>query len=169
MRLLLSLLALLLLACPPVRQGGTPPSGDDDDSQADDDDSWADDDDVWTDDDDDDPFDDDDDEPVDPGFLIVEPSEVDFGVVRVGEAVATSLRLINKGSSEIFLLEAFIEGDEAFGVDSPGKLVLFPGEGAEITVFFEPSEVGFQEAALVLFTEGFFQPKLWIPLFGEGV
>ncbi len=169
MRLLLSLFALLLLACPPVRQGGTPPSGDDDDdSWADDDDSWADDDDAWTD-DDDEPWDDDDDKPVDPGFLIVEPSEVDFGAVRVGEAVATSLRLINKGDSEIILIEAFIEGDEAFGVDSPGKLILFPGEGTELTVFFEPLDVGFRESALVLFTEGSFQSKLWIPLSGEGV
>ena len=159
MRPILVLLAFLLLACPPTRQGGTPPDEFDDDDASDDDDATF---------DDDDDADDDDDIPVEPGFLVVEPSFVDFGLVDLGDVVAQSLRLFNEGDSEIFVFDAFLEGSSSFGMEWPGELVLFPGEVAEVVVFFEPLDDGPHDGFIIFLAEDGFNPKVFVELFGEG-
>jgi len=99
--------------------------------------------------------------------LVVETRECDFGQVEVGQIATCEVEIHNWG-------ELTLEGEA--GILGAGEFSVFPEDiyahqelGDGLTVTFEPSVEGVQEASLILNTSDPNAPAFDIPLVGEGI
>jgi len=85
-------------------------------------------------------------DPIQEGPVVVEPSELEFGEVPVGEQLQGTVEVRNEGDTavEIDRREVNIDGDFlSFGIEATGiPTSLGPGESASIPVTFTPQSAG---------------------------
>lgn len=99
--------------------------------------------------------------------LVVETRDCDFGEVELGQIATCEIEILNWG-------ELTLEGGA--GILGAGEFSVFPEDiyasedlGDGLTVTFEPTVVGVQEASLILNTSDPNDPAYEIPLVGEGI
>ncbi|MCH8558542.1 MAG: choice-of-anchor J domain-containing protein, partial [Balneolia bacterium] len=78
--------------------------------------------------------------------ITVDPTELDFGTVVVGEQAALSVTVSNTGS-DVLMVSGFSTDDEQFSVESD-SFDLAVGESADVVVTFAPGSSGSQSATL---------------------
>jgi len=76
-------------------------------------------------------------------WIRVEPTELDFGTLPTGTAVARNVRVCNEGDETLRIFELFLEdGDPGtWVVDPPADISLTPGRCTTFTVRFAPSGI----------------------------
>jgi len=109
--------------------------------------------------------------------LIVEPAELDFGRVEIGESEEAMLLVINEGQAELEISDIQVVGD-CFRAEFQAPIILDPDWEEEILISFEPPGAGDfagelhfisndpnPDAGLVLLTgNGIGGPEILIPI-----
>lgn len=101
--------------------------------------------------------------------LVVEPEELDFGERPVLNDLALKVKLSNFGSAPLLLQSIHIDGDDdgAFFLEAiPEEVVR--GHHEDVHVVFLPREMKSYDAVLVIESNDEDQPRVEIPLTGEG-
>ena len=81
--------------------------------------------------------------------ITIEPEELEFEVVRIGDVAEMALIISNDGNENLVVARITVEG-EFFAVDNEGDFELEPGELVEVAVLFEPWEEGEFEGAVTI-------------------
>lgn len=113
---------------------------------------------------------------VHPPDLVVKPSAVDFGLVRVGEAQEATIWIQNEGEEPMAPLTVTgitLAGSPAF--QNPWNLIpstpfeLGPNQSTQIWLYFAPSSAGVFEGTLSIQSNDPDRPFLVVPLSGSAV
>lgn len=97
----------------------------------------------------------------------VDPTELDFGPVFVGDSVTQVVTLHNAGSDSLHILSLTADQLEYF--PSTATMVVEPFGDATISVTFAPSALGVVSSTLSISTDDPVNPVLQVSLTGEGV
>lgn len=85
-------------------------------------------------------------------YVVVLPTDLDFGTVGVGCAVEIEARAENRGATRVFVNPFTLDPSTApaFTLDAPPDAKSLPPDTVEIRLAFAPSEVGLHEGDLLL-------------------
>lgn len=98
----------------------------------------------------------------------IDPTDVDFGEVEVGDEDYVRVTLTNEGEEPLEVLGVDVDQDRAFSVSAISSILIQPGASAELTVTFAPEEVGVVEIDVV-FQTNLCGDDLAVHVTGEGV
>lgn len=105
--------------------------------------------------------------------IAVAPSELDFGVVRLGDDPALVLQVVNAGQGPLGVTGITFADPQATGIEAwsvaPATLDVEAGGSAEVLVTFEPTDLADYQAALLLATTDPESPLVTVPLRGSGI
>ncbi len=148
-RWLLFALALPLLGCPPSLNPDPVVPGLDDDDVA--------------------PVDDDD--TVAQPYVLVEPDELDFGVVEVGIQATGEVQVSNNGTGDLQIQSIVFSNTDLFALvnGSDFDVLLAPDESTELIVGFTPQWNGEVTGTMVVATDDPIAPEVTVTLQGIGV
>ncbi len=104
----------------------------------------------------------------DPGELIVEPGELNFGEVSIGFESTLILQLSNAGDSGIEVSDVVSDSD-VFTTNFTEPITLSGGQSAEIEVTFSPDAAGEFSGLITVFSDDPENPEQTVDLSGEGV
>ncbi len=99
--------------------------------------------------------------------LSVEPNEIDFGEVAVGNVQDTRLIVTNTGNGELIINSANT-GNDAFEVAFEEPISLRPGSSIDLIVWFAPIDGGEISSEITIHSNSPENPELAIPVSGTG-
>ncbi len=91
---------------------------------------------------------------------------IDFGEIAVGQQAVEILTISNVGNAALDISDLTFSND-AFSTDTT-SLTILPETSEELNIFFNPTQTGFYEAFLTIFSNDFIHPEMEIELWGEG-
>jgi Zn-dependent metalloprotease len=93
-------------------------------------------------------------EPAPAAAILVQPEEINFGAVAIGQSLRRTL-IANNAGSEALMLSIVRDGDAAFSLADDLAFSLEPGTSRTLTVQFSPVHTGQQQAHLAVgYTNG---------------
>ncbi|MEO1335346.1 MAG: choice-of-anchor D domain-containing protein, partial [Myxococcota bacterium] len=108
---------------------------------------------------------------ADEAIVTLDPPEVDFSGVGIGEARSEVVDIINVGNSAATVRSVAAAGSSAFSVEVPSRPIpttLQPGERVSVSVSFRPTEATPSRGAMVVQTNLGDVPELQAALTGQG-
>lgn len=81
-------------------------------------------------------------------LIQLEPAVVDFGHVEKSRSAAQDVTIRNIGTSDLYILETWVEGYPTFSAQAPGVDKLAPGETTTVRITYNPA--GFERAVASL-------------------
>ncbi len=99
--------------------------------------------------------------------IAVEPSQLDFASVLIGQSAEQSLTVRNTGSAEL-AVSAVHSSDPAFSLVGETAFQLAPGVSKVLAVRFLPAAIGQQQATLSIESNDSAQPAVAVALSGTG-
>lgn len=103
-----------------------------------------------------------------PPVIVVNPEELDFGELPVGESSELVFSIGNTGDDVLEVAEITIDND-VYSHDVEEAFSIEPGEGFDVTVTFEPRESGVSEAELVVHSNDPYAGEVEVELIGIGM
>lgn len=98
--------------------------------------------------------------------IAVQPANLDFGLVQLGQTASLDMSVENEGS-ETLHVDGISADNEAFEV-SESSFDLGPGEARGLTVNFTPNVEGEVSGVLTIYSDDPDEPELAVPLAGSG-
>jgi len=102
------------------------------------------------------------------GIIEVEPDELGFGNVELGEEKDLTITIRNQGRGDLTVSEIAVEGDY-FSSDFEDEFTLDPNQAHELHVAFAPEEIGEFNGILTIVSDDADNDEIEIPLHGTGV
>ncbi len=99
--------------------------------------------------------------------IFIEPEELDFGEVWIGEVETHIVTISNEGGELLLVDEIAVEG-EYFSVDNDGGFEVEPNELVEIVMIFAPEEMGDLQGRVLIGSNDPDNPEIEIMLQGRG-
>ncbi len=106
-------------------------------------------------------------EPAPAAMILVQPEDIDFGAVAVGQSVQRTLTVSN-ASNEVLNLSIVQDGDAAFSLASEPAFTLEPGTFSTLNVQFSPAHTEQQQASLAVRYKNGSEDELLVALSGSG-
>jgi Zn-dependent metalloprotease len=100
--------------------------------------------------------------------LHVEPAEVDFGAVAVGQSARQSLKVRNSGSADLSVSVAK-PATGPFSLTGEAEFIVAPAESREVLLVYAPTKPELHKTTLSIRSSDPDQPSLAVPLSGSGV
>jgi hypothetical protein len=109
-------------------------------------------------------------QPLEPDIAF-DPEALDFGDVRLGESGELILTITNEGRTDLTISDVTVGGAPTFlsAFDFDEEIVIEPDNSYELTVTFEPQEIGGHEGSLTITSDDPNEGEAVVPLFGRGV
>jgi len=89
-----------------------------------------------------------------PGEWIVEPRELEFGNVSLGNSKDLSLTLRNTGTVPLYVQNMIFRSDTSFSASETLKGDYKPGDSKTIYITFSPTLAGYHSGTIDLYTDG---------------
>ena len=99
--------------------------------------------------------------------VAVEPSQLQFGDVALGQSAEQSLTVHNTGTANL-VVHDIQSGDPAFGVTGATSFELAPGDFRDVAITFSPAASGALQATLSILSNDPEQPAITVALAGTG-
>jgi len=104
----------------------------------------------------------------------VEPQEIDFGAVKVGQESATQIMIYNRGGAELNIASVTLEEGDAdiFLLDIDEEtlpIILQQNESAPLGISFKPDSIGEQIGRIGVSSNDSLQPDAYVDLAGLGI
>ncbi|MBT7789723.1 MAG: M6 family metalloprotease domain-containing protein, partial [Calditrichaeota bacterium] len=100
--------------------------------------------------------------------IVVDPEEVDFGRLGIRRVRELDITIVNVGTDVLIVENILIEGDY-FSLEFEDAIELPVGEDVDVTVAFEPEEIGNYEGLVSVFSNDPNDDIVEVNLFGIGV
>ncbi|RMH70709.1 MAG: choice-of-anchor D domain-containing protein [Gemmatimonadetes bacterium] len=100
-------------------------------------------------------------------IITVDPADLDFGTVFVGETASATLMITNMGTATLTISEVVID-EPVFSTTVITPLEINPGSTFNMTVRFSPDAEGEFSGSLTLISNADNAPELVVPLMGVG-
>ncbi|NPA54107.1 MAG: choice-of-anchor D domain-containing protein [Aquificae bacterium] len=108
-------------------------------------------------------------QPIFAPIIEANPSSIDFGKVLIGETVSQTINITNKGKETLDIHYIIISGPPDFYIENfCSDWLLEEGENCQVKVYFSPEDEGVKEATLIIDSNAYNNPRLEIPVKGEG-
>lgn len=98
----------------------------------------------------------------------VEPTEVDFGTVTVGQTQEQDITVENPGEAVLNVTSVTVDGDTSLSLVNNGCVNVNAGATCPVTVAYAPTSQGANSADLTIESNADGSPVLTVPLSGEG-
>ena len=118
------------------------------------------------------------DDPPDPGLgdrapvLRTDPTEIDFGMLQVGDrdSMTVPVRVFNDGDADLLIADISLsEVDAPYDLGRLGSVLIPPGGESEFTVTFTPETAVESAASVWIDSNDPMQPVAEIPVVGQGI
>ncbi len=102
--------------------------------------------------------------------LVVAPSELNFGSVGMGVPSGRTLSMFNDGTEVLDITSIRVEGSGEFTIDTGGDVTSIDPQGEELLrLVYQPSDLGSDQATLIIDSNDPDEPETRVPLLGTGV
>ncbi|WP_228151116.1 choice-of-anchor D domain-containing protein [Tamilnaduibacter salinus] len=101
-------------------------------------------------------------------MISVDPTEVDFGTVTVGQTQQQDLTVENTGEAVLNVTSVSVDGDTSLSLVNNGCVNVNAGATCPVTVAYAPTTEGTNTADLTIESNADGNPVLTVPLTGEG-
>lgn len=101
----------------------------------------------------------------------VEPRTIDFGRQTSEDVVTETITITNRGTSNLFVDEIRLKGDDSFALDLRAQELPFdlaPDETRTVDVVFTPREGGDLGGEVTIASDASNEPEVKVPFVGEG-
>ncbi len=98
--------------------------------------------------------------------IVVDPRDLDFDMILVGDLLAKRFTITNEGNADLHITNISIDG-EGFYVNFDGEITLGPDESRAVPVYFYPDWDDEFNAQVIIESDDEEQGEVWVGLNGE--
>ncbi|NQT34863.1 tandem-95 repeat protein [bacterium] len=98
--------------------------------------------------------------------IVVDPPDLDFGMILVGDLLAQRFTITNEGNADLHITNIIIDG-EGFFVNFDGEITLGPDESQDVPVYFYPDWDDEFNAQVIIESDDEEQGQVTVGLNGE--